>query len=145
MVHDFLYVLPPPKKKPSLFPSFLPSFFAMLLSKTADHLSFQIPTVGTSHPSVTDAPLIEPWLLSVTTGSTISVHEGVNQYVKVSESFLRYQQTGLKQGILSECVTHPEYYVEDDNMSDSGQLRETFQKYWQIHVAPCGSEDEGEM
>ncbi|ETI20619.1 hypothetical protein G647_06961 [Cladophialophora carrionii CBS 160.54] len=98
-------------------------------------------SLGTSHPSVTDAPLIEPWLLSFTTGATIDVHEGVNQYVKVTQRFLQYQTTGRKEGILSECVTHPQYWVEDEGRPDSGELPETFQKYWQIHVAPCGPED----
>ncbi|EXJ68583.1 uncharacterized protein A1O5_08377 [Cladophialophora psammophila CBS 110553] len=99
-------------------------------------------SLGTSHPSVTDAPLIEPWLLRWTTGSTIDAHEGVNQYVKVSERFLRYQSTGTKRGILSECVTHPEYNVEDKNRTDFGEpMLEAFRKYWQIHVAPCGPED----
>jgi platelet-activating factor acetylhydrolase len=96
--------------------------------------------VGTSHPSVTDAPLIEPWLLSFTTGATIDVHEGVNQYVKVTQKFLQYQNTGVKEGILAECVTHPEYRVEDESRPDSGNLPDLFQKYWQIHVAPCGPE-----
>ncbi len=69
------------------------------------------------------------------------MHEGVNQYVKVTQSFLRYQQTGVIEGILSECVTHPQYGVEDESRPDGSNLPETFQKYWQIHVAPCGPED----
>ncbi|KIX02961.1 uncharacterized protein Z518_06511 [Rhinocladiella mackenziei CBS 650.93] len=103
-------------------------------------------SLGTSHPSVTDAPLIEPLLLSWTTGSAIDAHEGVNQYVKVSEKFLRYQSTGEKAGLLSECVTHPEYNAEDKNRTDSGPLPRKFWKYWQIHVAPpsCGSKELGD-
>ena len=93
--------------------------------------------VGTSHPSVTDAPLIEPWLLSFTTGATIDVYEGVNQYVKLTERFLRYQHLGFEEGLLAECVTHPQYGVEAPKR---GGLPEIFKKYWQIHVAPCGSE-----
>lgn len=98
-------------------------------------------SLGTSHPSVTDAPLIEPWLLSFTTGATINVHEGVNQYVKVTERFLRYQSTGVKEGLLSECVTHPQYHVKDERMPENEKPVETLEKYWQIHVAPCGPED----
>jgi len=82
---------------------------------------------------VTDAPLIEPLLLGWTTGSTIDAHEGVHQYVKVSESFLEYQQTGSKTGLLDECVTHPEY----DANRDSQRSAQPFRKYWQIHAAPC--------
>ncbi|EXJ86904.1 hypothetical protein A1O3_03858 [Capronia epimyces CBS 606.96] len=98
-------------------------------------------TSWTSHPSVTDAPLIEPWLLRWTTGSTIDAHEGVRQYVHMSEKFLRYQTTGHKTGLLSQCVTHPEYNVVDANNThvDDPAWKRTFSKYWQIHVAPCTS------
>jgi platelet-activating factor acetylhydrolase len=91
--------------------------------------------VGTSHPSVTDAPLIEPLLLHWTTGATIDAHQGVREYVEVSQSFLRYQNTGETTGLLAECVTHPEYNVPDSNHT----LPETYRKYWQVHVAPCGT------
>ncbi|KAK5046146.1 hypothetical protein LTR84_008603 [Exophiala bonariae] len=90
-------------------------------------------SLGTSHPSVTDAPVIEPFLLSWTTGSTIDAHEGVRQYVGVSESFLRYQVTGEMTGLLDECVTHPEYDVK----AEGRVLSRIFRKYWQIHAAPC--------
>jgi len=107
-------------------------------------------SIGTSHPSVTDAPLIEPLLLRWATGSTIDAHEGVRQYVKVSQRFLQYQSTGIKAGLLSECVTHLEYdepvqppNPDDDetktmNVTDSA----LFAEYWQIHAAPasCGGE-----
>lgn len=96
--------------------------------------------VGTSHPSVTDAPLIEPLLLGWTTGSTIDAHEGVRQYVTVSENFLRYQKTGEKTGLLDECVTHPEYDVKED----ARILSKIFRKYWQIHAAPCTVEKMGD-
>ncbi|KAL2437055.1 hypothetical protein ABEF95_016132 [Exophiala dermatitidis] len=103
-------------------------------------------SLGTSHPSVTDAPLLEPWLLGWTTGSTIDAHEGVRQYVKVSHEFLRYQATGQPTGLLSECVTHPEYNVVDKNNTvvDDPRWSETFSKYWQIHVAPCSAASEDE-
>jgi platelet-activating factor acetylhydrolase len=93
--------------------------------------------VGTTHPSVTDAPLIEPFLLGWTTGSTIDAHEGVRQYVKVSERFLQYQTSGTKAGILAECVTHPEYDVAQKDRFEKGDLSQEMWKYWQIHAAPC--------
>lgn len=80
--------------------------------------------------------MIEPLLLSWTTGSTIDAHEGVRQYVGVSESFLRYQMTGEATGLLDECVTHPEYNVKQDGRI----LSRMFRKYWQIHAAPCSDE-----
>lgn len=93
------------------------------------------PTVGTSHPSITDAPLIEPTLLSWTTGSTIPVTKGVEVYVKVSEEFLRFQRTGLKTGLLAEPATHATYEAHGKSKLDT-KMPEEYQKYWQIHVAP---------
>jgi platelet-activating factor acetylhydrolase len=94
---------------------------------------------GTSHPSVTDAPLIEPFLLSWTTGSTIDVREGVMQYVKVSQEFMRYLEDGHRTGVLAEDITHPNY---DEDVTDSKRKRKMSKciaKYWQIHVAPSTS------
>ncbi|KAK4547955.1 hypothetical protein LTR36_010674 [Oleoguttula mirabilis] len=91
---------------------------------------------GTTHPSVTDAPLIEPLLLSWTTGATIDVKEGVLQYVKVTHEFMQFLYNGHRKGILKEEVTHPQY--DDDVRSDARKQRmpEDIEKYWQIHVAP---------
>ncbi|PLB51646.1 PAF acetylhydrolase [Aspergillus steynii IBT 23096] len=93
-------------------------------------------SVGTSHPSVTDAPLIEPLLLSWTTGATIDVKEGVQQYVQTSLEFLKYLQDEQKRGILQETVSHPEY---DQDIRDEKRRREQHpdvERYWQIHVSP---------
>lgn len=101
------------------------------------HDAWFLTSLETSHPSVTDAPLIEPMLLSWTTGSTISAKEGVHQYVKVSIEFLEYLQTGKRTGILNEAVTHPEY---DDDVRDKKRkenMDQNIAKYWQIHVAPA--------
>lgn len=102
---------------------------------------------GTTHPSVTDAPLIEPFLLSWTTGATIDVKEGIMQYVKISHEFMQYLGDGHRRGILTEEVSHPKYdeerrKIEKDNVA----------KFWQVHVAPstfcpypglCGVEPDG--
>ncbi|KAH0123193.1 PAF acetylhydrolase, partial [Aureobasidium melanogenum] len=64
-------------------------------------------SLGTSHPSVTDAPLIEPTLLSWTTGSTINVIDGVRMYVNVTEEFMLYQKAHRRTGLLALDVTHP--------------------------------------
>ena len=86
--------------------------------------------------SWTDAPLIEPLLLSWTTGATIDVREGVQQYVKITDELMRYVATGHRHGILAEDVTHPDYDndVRDDRRKE-GMSRDVG-KYWQIHVAP---------
>ncbi|KAI7530827.1 PAF acetylhydrolase [Hortaea werneckii] len=91
---------------------------------------------GTTHPSITDAPLIEPTLLSWTTGATIPVREGVEQYVKVTDEFMRFLEDGHRRGILAEEVTHPEY--DHDIRSDERKkgMSKEIEKYWQIHVAP---------
>lgn len=88
---------------------------------------------GTAHTSVTDAPLIEPTLLSWTTGSTVNALEGVMQYVSVSDEFLQFLGEGRppSTGILSLGVTHPEY--------DQGEIvppAKGLGMHWQIHVSP---------
>lgn len=106
---------------------------------------------GTTHPSVTDAPLIEPTLLSWTTGSTIDAREGVLQYIKVSEEFMRYLEDGHRTGILAEDVTHPTYDEDTTSEERKNQTSREILKYWQIHVSPstdcpfpglCGVEKE---
>lgn len=47
-------------------------------------------SLKTSHPSITDGPLIEPLLLSWTTGATINVREGLREYVRVSKCYHHY-------------------------------------------------------
>ena len=90
-------------------------------------------SLGTSHPSVTDAPLIEPLLLSWTTGATIDVKEGVEQYVSVSEQFLKFQHEGQRTGLLAQSMSHPSYNNPEVVGMD---LDAKYSKYWQIHVAP---------
>ncbi|KAK5110212.1 hypothetical protein LTR62_006208 [Meristemomyces frigidus] len=93
-------------------------------------------SIGTTHPSVTDAPLIEPLLLSWTTGATIDVRQGVYQYVKATDNFMHYLSTEQRKGVLKEEVTHPSY---DEDIRDERRKLEMDQevaKYWQIHVAP---------
>lgn len=92
---------------------------------------------GTTHPSCTDAPLIEPFLLSWTTGSTINAHEGVLQYVRIATDFLSYLKDGHRRGVMKEPVTHPEY---DHDIRDEGRIKHMEEngigKYWQIHACP---------
>ncbi|EME48782.1 hypothetical protein DOTSEDRAFT_67731 [Dothistroma septosporum NZE10] len=104
---------------------------------------------GTTHPSVTDAPLIEPFLLAWTTGSTIDARQGVLQYVKISRQFMHFLEADHRQSILKEEVTHPEY---DDE--PARPFNPVVEKYWQIHMAPtaycpapgyCGLDDPDDM
>lgn len=97
--------------------------------------SWFMTSLRTSHPSVTDAPLIEPFLLRWTTGAKIDVNEGVGQYVRVSQEFFTFLKRGKKTGVLAEAVTHPEY--NEDTRSDDRKksMDKKVAKYWQIHVA----------
>ncbi|KAG9522660.1 PAF acetylhydrolase, partial [Aureobasidium melanogenum] len=90
-------------------------------------------SLGTSHPSVTDAPLIEPTLLSWTTGSTINVVDGVRMYVNVTEEFMLYQKAHRRTGLLALDATHPDY---DETSNGTQQMPKCYQHFWQIHVAP---------
>ncbi|WPH03327.1 PAF acetylhydrolase [Acrodontium crateriforme] len=91
---------------------------------------------GTTHPSVTDAPLIEPFLLSWTTGATIAVRDGVAQYVRVSHEFFQFLKNGHRRGILGEDVTHPEYDVDRRDQERKDRMNNEIAKHWQIHVSP---------
>ncbi|KAF1820877.1 alpha/beta-hydrolase [Dissoconium aciculare CBS 342.82] len=94
---------------------------------------------GTTHPSPTDAPLIEPFLLSWTTGSTIDAREGVLQYVDVTLDFIHYLQTGRRRNVLGEDVTHPEYDQDARSEERIAAMKDAVGKYWQIHAAPSSS------
>jgi platelet-activating factor acetylhydrolase len=90
----------------------------------------------TSHASVTDAPLIEPFLLSWATGSTVDARQGVLEYVKVGEEFMRYLEDGHRTGVLAEDVTHVNYHEEVKHGRKQKKTSKEIQKYWMIHVAP---------
>jgi len=100
------------------------------------HAAWFATSLGTTHPSVTDAPLIEPMLLSWTTGAKIDVREGVEQYVKVSEQFLHFQRTGVRTGLLKLPITHPHYQDDERSPELKESMPEEYRKYWQVHVAP---------
>ncbi|KAI0385582.1 alpha/beta-hydrolase [Hypomontagnella monticulosa] len=102
-------------------------------------------SLGTSHPSVTDAPLLEPLLLSWTTGARINVYEGLRQYVHVSEDFLWFLATGEKRSLLREKAEFPQYdegkgfgiwQPSQGDTEEAGGARYDWRKYWQVHVSP---------
>jgi platelet-activating factor acetylhydrolase len=98
--------------------------------------SWFITSLGTSHPSVTDAPLIEPILLSWTTGATIDVKEGLHEYVRITMDFLEFLSNGGRNGVLVQDITHPEYGVDERTEKQRLNEPKDIAKYWQIHVAP---------
>ncbi|KAI1328563.1 PAF acetylhydrolase [Xylariaceae sp. FL0255] len=107
--------------------------------------SWFVTSLGTSHPSVTDAPLLEPLLLSWTTGARIDVYEGVKQYVHVSEDFLLFLQKGEMRNLLAEKAEFPEYDAgkgfgvwkpgQEQDEKNGGAWWD-WRRYWQVHVSP---------
>lgn len=103
------------------------------VTASAHQAAWFLTSLGTSHPSVTDAPLIEPLLLRWTTGATIDANEGVREYVRASSEFLRYQHEGSLTGLLAQPVSHEVY---KDPSGDKSSLDPEFRRYWEVHVAP---------
>ncbi|GAP91039.1 putative 1-alkyl-2-acetylglycerophosphocholine esterase [Rosellinia necatrix] len=107
--------------------------------------SWFMTSLGTSHPSVTDAPILEPTLLSWTTGAKINVYEGLRQYIHLSEDFLWFLKKGEKRSLLAEEAEFPGYDPgkgfgiwqpgQGDDEKDGGQWWD-WRKYWQVHVSP---------
>ncbi|KAJ4424698.1 hypothetical protein N0V82_000626 [Gnomoniopsis sp. IMI 355080] len=94
-------------------------------------------SLGTSHPSITDAPLLEPLLLSWTTGSTMDAADGIAQYVDVTEDLVRYQHTGTREGLLGlSGKTEDGVVSKDYDPARNMGMPERWRKYWQVHVAP---------
>ena len=82
---------------------------------------------GTAHPSVTDAPLIQPMLLGWVTGASIDAKDAVGEYVQVSVDFLAGLKNEGRKGVFEQEVTHPE---KPEGNEDGNPER------WMIHVAP---------
>lgn len=127
--------------------------------------SWFMTSLGTSHPSVTDAPLLEPFLLSFTTGATIDVYQGLRQYVHVAEDFLGFVVgDGQVRGLLAEKAEFPQYdpgmgwgvwkpgQTGGDEEEQGGREEKVEQKgewwdwrrYWQVHVSPINPVRKGE-
>ncbi|OHE92916.1 PAF-acetylhydrolase family member [Colletotrichum orchidophilum] len=98
--------------------------------------SWFLTSLKTGHPSITDAPLIEPLLLSWATGATIDVRQGVEEYVRVSMEFMNFLKNDKRDGVLSEGVTHEVYGKNTMTDEQRARVPKETTKYWQIHVAP---------
>lgn len=96
-------------------------------------------SLGTAHPSITDAPLLEPLLLSWATGSSMDARDGIMQYVLATRDFVRYQHTSERRGVLALSGRAMEdggaASREYDPAHNQG-MPKPWRKYWQIHVAP---------
>ncbi|KAL4866932.1 hypothetical protein BDV12DRAFT_172096 [Aspergillus spectabilis] len=93
-------------------------------------------SLGTSHPSCTDAPVIQPLLLGWATGATVEAREGVLQYVRRMQEFIDFVVTGERWGLLAKGVTHPAYREEGLVPWTKVYGPRNWTSDWQIHVAP---------
>lgn len=100
-------------------------------------LGWFLTSLGTSHPSVTDAPLLEPLLLAWTTGATMDAADGIRQYVLLTRDFVGYQHGGAREGVLALSGRKDEGFVRRDyDPKHNTGMPAAWRKYWQIHVAP---------
>ncbi|KAL3475461.1 platelet-activating factor acetylhydrolase, isoform II-domain-containing protein [Aspergillus californicus] len=97
--------------------------------------SWFLTSIGTAHPSVTDAPLLEPLLLSWTTGASLDVKEALREYVQVADDFSLFVRGGERQGILAENTTHYEYGVWVSEEREAAFSKE-LARLWEVHVTP---------
>ena len=86
---------------------------------------------GTAHPSITDAPVINPKTLSWVSGTTMNGCDAIEEYAKISVNFLTYLGTGGVTGILKEAASHPAYNECTRAIVDRERA-----KRWQVHVSP---------
>lgn len=96
-------------------------------------------SLGTAHPSITDAPLLEPLLLSWATGSSMDARDGIMQYVLATRDFVRYQHTGERRGVLGLSGRPREdggAASREYDPGHNGGMPKPWRKYWQVHVAP---------
>ncbi|TFB00774.1 Platelet-activating factor acetylhydrolase 2 [Trichoderma ghanense] len=136
-----------------------------VLKRIPSHASWFLTSIGTSHPSVTDAPLLEPLLLSWTTGSSLDTKEALKEYVRVADDFWHFLRTsrdtntsrsveagpgvldgqiiqkGEMRGVLAEKVTH-ERYGEWVSKERRDEFPKAMAKLWEVHVSPVS--DDGE-
>ncbi|KAF2012790.1 hypothetical protein BU24DRAFT_395948 [Aaosphaeria arxii CBS 175.79] len=94
---------------------------------------------GTAHPSVTDAPLIVPWVMRLVTGTREDARTALAEYVDVSVAFLRRVGQGRWEGgggedVLGEEAGSPEGPLGKGE--DRGTVRGRRGGVWEVHVAP---------
>ncbi|KAG5967297.1 hypothetical protein E4U58_002204 [Claviceps cyperi] len=102
-------------------------------------------SLGTSHPSVTDAPLLEPLLLSWTTGANLDTKAALREHVCVSHDFIELVLLhGEPRGVLGQEVTHVEYgkWVDEERKKS---YPEDLAKLWQVHVSPASLDQSSDL
>ncbi|KAL7813863.1 platelet-activating factor acetylhydrolase, isoform II domain-containing protein [Trichoderma aethiopicum] len=136
-----------------------------VLRRIPSHASWFLTSIGTSHPSVSDAPLLEPLLLSWTTGSSLNTKEAMKEYVRVADDFWHFLRTsrdtntsrsveagpgvldgqiiqkGEMRGVLAEKVTH-EQYGEWVSKERKEEFPKAMAELWEVHVSPVAEDDD---
>ncbi|KAL2809097.1 platelet-activating factor acetylhydrolase, isoform II-domain-containing protein [Aspergillus granulosus] len=97
--------------------------------------SWFLTSIGTAHPSITDAPLLEPLLLSWTTGANLDVKEALREYVRIADDFSVFVRRGERRGILEQATTHYEYGVWV-NETRKREFPKKLARLWEVHVTP---------
>ncbi|RDW69117.1 uncharacterized protein DSM5745_08877 [Aspergillus mulundensis] len=93
-------------------------------------------SLGTSHASCTDAPVLQPLLLGWATGAAVDAREGVLSYVRRIREFIDFVITGERQGLLDQEMTHETYQEEALVPWTQAYGPRDWRRDWQIHVAP---------
>ncbi|PWY71750.1 PAF acetylhydrolase [Aspergillus heteromorphus CBS 117.55] len=97
--------------------------------------SWFLTSIGTAHPSVTDAPLLEPLLLSWTTGANLDTKEALREYVRVADDFSLFVRGGDERGILVQKTTH-QLYGEWVSEEREEEFPRDLARLWEVHVTP---------
>ncbi|KAF2488681.1 alpha/beta-hydrolase [Lophium mytilinum] len=92
----------------------------------------------TAHPSITDAPILQPLLFRLVTGTRLNERLALDAYVGVSYDFLRFVRDGGRRGVLGSGVTS-----EDGPLGKVGERGVDESGLWEVHVAPEVEEEEG--
>lgn len=95
--------------------------------------------VGTAHPSITDAPLIVPWIMRLVLGTTLDPLVALKEYVDVSVEFLNFLKTGNAKGMLNSKVSSPAGPVGD--AEDRATVDGRQGGKWEVHVVPKEAND----
>ncbi|PHH62823.1 hypothetical protein CDD81_6623 [Ophiocordyceps australis] len=106
-----------------------------VLHRIPDHAAWFLTSIGTAHPTVTDAPFLAPLLLRWTTGASLDAHEALRQYVYVADDFVTYLTNKTMAGLLHQKVTHRDYgvWVSKERQAE---FPEKWKKLWEVHVSP---------
>ncbi|KAF2028999.1 PAF-acetylhydrolase family member [Setomelanomma holmii] len=94
---------------------------------------------GSAHPSITDAPLIIPWIMKMVTGTTLDSRIALREYVHPSVQFLEYLKSGEKKGLLASEVTSKHGPLGDADKR--GKVKGQYGADWEVHVVPEGKKE----